>query len=510
MQRGLGFFRKSRAKTVINAALFSAFVLTFQGWSALHAPASWSSTDLPSNSGFTAEQRPELVALEKKIEKEIERIYEIQVIREFAKRHGRRVFLFGGTASTVAIHILKNEDSDHDSSSWSLSKIFRETQDLDLLWDGPVDEAIELEEELKQRFPYRHRRDPLDPSPTSAWEVRPLRERIGPKPHLIDTHDQVEAGFLSQNTDTLSTGLIEISEPPHGKHRISDLRFYDGAQKALTELDPEKSPNFLGDLFRKRITLIVSPHHMETEMARKGKNPEIFGVLRTLTKVAQTGFDLDSRTLTDIQAILNRFDPSRDLGNSIARTKVIQQARKMMASTPYPHQLIELLNEIQDRNGVSLKTHLIRLDPQIHTGSLKSILVDQPTSLVQTPMLSERFSLQTFESCMSTFTHLDSVSHALSIEDPIERVALIKKMSWISLSETEKEAILKYAPQSFNSFERGAFIEMAGHSLDYRWIPVLKEWIHEWRFFSSGWQPKLRYRAEETVTRLKKTLGAKG
>jgi|GEM_PF-6298443 len=504
MQRGLKFFRSDRAKIVLCIALF----LSFQGWISLQASANWSATDLtPSElSHSNIEQRPELVAIEKKIEKGIERISEIQVIREFAKLHGRRAFLFGGTASTVAIHILQNKDPHQESSSWSLSNIFRETQDLDILWDGPVHEAIELEEELNQRFPYRHRRDPLDTSSTPAWEVRPLRENIGPKPYLIDSHDHVEAGFLAQNTDTLSTGLIEITEPPSGKHRITDLRFYDGGPKQLAQIDPEKSPNFLGDLFRKRITLIVSPHHMGTKMARKGKNPEIFGVLRTLTKVAQTGFDLDSRTLTDIQEILNRFNPTRDLANSIAKTKIIQQTRKMMASATYPRQMLELLNEIQDRNGISLKTHLMRLDPQPYSGSLNSIFMDQSNPLTLTPMLDEIISPQASASCMSTFTHLDTVSHVLVIENPIERVAHIKKLSWSSLSEIEKEAILKYAPQTINSYERGAFIEMAEHSLDERWISILKGWIQEWKRFSSGWQAKLRSQADESLGRLKTSI----
>lgn len=461
----------------------------------------------------TQPAQAELVEIEKKISEGILTFEETRMIRDYAQERGRKAFLFGGSASTIAVFLIHHSELKPSQSQLTLSKLFRETQDLDIIYDGPVSEAIQLENELNRRFPYKHKRDPIDPVLSPAWEVRPLRERIGPKPHLVDRRGKVEPGFLLQNTDTLSTGLIEITDPSPGSDRVYDLRYFEKEIK-LSQLNPDQFPNFLGDLFRKKVTFIHSPKHMETEMARRGKNPEILGILRALTKAAQTGFDLDSNSLDKIREILSFFDPYRDLSEPIGRLKVIQQTRKMIASSTSPSKIFKILDEIRDKNGTSLRNHLIRLEPFDRPWSMMWILSDQspflssdtppisPLLEVNNPISNQRIYSSNASICMDVFSEVETVASILAVSHPKERVEKIQNLNWNTLSSSEKNLILTKAPETTNSYEISALIDMAVNSRDRRWLPVLDRWINMFSNFSDGWQLKIRNKAQESFKKL--------
>lgn len=468
---------------------------------------------IPVTQAQTQPAQAELIEIERKISQGILGFEETQMIRDFAQERGRKAFLFGGSASTVAVLLIYHSEFKPDQPKRTLSKFFRETQDLDVIYDGPTSEAIQLENELNRLFPYKHRRDPIDPVLSPAWEVRPLRERIGPKPYLIDRKGTVEPGFLLQNTDTLSTGLIEITDPLPQSDRVNDLRYFDQKIK-LSQLDPDQSPNFLGDLFRKKVTFIHSPRHMETEMARRGRNPEILGILRTLTKVAQTGFELDSNSLDKFREILNFFDSYRDLNDPVGRMKVIQQTRKMIASSASPLKMIKILDEIRVNDDMSLRKLLIRLDPFDEPWSMKWVLSDQspfisseappisPFLEVNNPISRKPFYSSNAPSCMDVFSEVESVTSILSMSHPKERVEKIQTLNWNTLTPAEKNIILTKAPETTNSYEISALIDMAVNSRDHRWLPVLDRWISMFSSFSHGWQLKIRNKAQESFNKI--------
>src|SRR4051812_37718015 len=67
-----------------------------------------------------------------------------------------------------------------------------------------------------------------------------------------------------------------------------------------------------------------------------------------------------------------------------------------------------------------------------------------------------------------------------SLPDPKQNVERIKSLQWSSLSQSDQKEILNRASTATNSFEIGAYIEMAGKSKDPQWVPLLQNWVDSW------------------------------
>jgi hypothetical protein len=248
--------------------------------------------------------------LAQEIGQRITQVPEFQFIREEAKRMGMKAYLFGGTAAGFAHYVnwdLKRESGDKrfqaDRFDYDYTNIYRSTQDLDIVIDGPPEKAQELQAKLAQNFPH------LQGNKT-AWEVRLLRQDMGDKQALLNTPD-----FLNQHTDSNSTGMIEITEPHAGDPVVRDLRDWDS-----------KDPYFLRDVREGKLHYYFSPKHAQTKFAKEGRNPPIISVIRYLTKAFQYELEIRPEDLAQIKKIIDEFDPKgREMKNDYVRNWLLKK-----------------------------------------------------------------------------------------------------------------------------------------------------------------------------------------
>ncbi len=227
----------------------------------------------------------------------IGRVDEFIFIKKMAEKLNVKVYLFGGTASAFAHYVrwdLQRQKGDqrfHPARfDYRYINIYRSTQDLDIVVDGPSSAIQSLEKALQSNFPY------LQGSKTqkNAWEVRSLRENISDKLALLNNPD-----FLNQHTDSNSVGLIEITTPELTNARVRDLKDWDNLTNS----------GFLNDILEGRIHYYFSPLHEKTKFYLEGRNPAILSVIRYFIKIMQ--FDLTPRQedLIIAKNIIADFDP---------------------------------------------------------------------------------------------------------------------------------------------------------------------------------------------------------
>lgn len=249
------------------------------------------------------------------IAKRRSRVHEFEFIRKEAQIKGLRVWLFGGTAAAFGHYVkwdlLRESGQDQfqaDRFDYDYTNIYRSTQDLDIVVDGSALEALAFEKSLKKQFPY------FLGSKATGWEVRSLRDARADKGGLLD-----DFGFMNQHTDSNSTGMVELTDPPIGESVIRDLR--DWHKKMHSK--------FLVDLHEGRITFYPSLLHSQTPRAKAGLNPPIFSVIRALTKAFQYGLQMTDSDLELIQREIDRFDPKVDLKQPEAAQWVQKNAKKL-------------------------------------------------------------------------------------------------------------------------------------------------------------------------------------
>lgn len=250
--------------------------------------------------------------LEQAITAHIGDVAEFKVIREEARRLGVRVWLFGGTAAGYAHYVrwdmrrgagdvrFQKERFDYD-----FTNIYRSTQDLDVVVDGPPDKAIQLQHFLQERFPY------LAGSKT-AWEVRLLRQTVGGKDALLDNPE-----FSNQHTDSNSTGMIELTPPPGSEHVVRDLRDWHAAK-----------PQFLEDVREGRLHYYFSEKHDQTKRAMEGLNPPILSAIRYLTKAFQYELEIRPEDWERIRKVIDAFDPDARM-NRYVRDWIEKNGKKL-------------------------------------------------------------------------------------------------------------------------------------------------------------------------------------
>jgi hypothetical protein len=248
--------------------------------------------------------------LAQEIGSRITRVPEFQFIREEAQRMGVKAYLFGGTAAGFAHYVnwdLKREGGDKryqpDRFDYDYTNIYRSTQDLDIVIDGPPEKAHELQAKLAKTFPHLQ-------GNKSAWEVRLLRQDMGDKQALLNNPE-----FLNQHTDSNSTGMIEITPPTNGEPIVRDLRDWNS-----------KDPYFLRDVKEGKLHYYFSPKHAQTKFAKEGRNPPILSVIRYLTKAFQYELEIRPEDLARIKKIIDKFDPKgRELRNDYVRNWLLRK-----------------------------------------------------------------------------------------------------------------------------------------------------------------------------------------
>ena len=248
----------------------------------------------------------------------INQVREFQFIRETAKNLGIRVWLFGGTA-TGFINYVKWDlarskglmELQEDRFDYDFTNIFRSTQDLDIVVDATADVAEKFQNTITNKFPY------FLGSKANAWEVRTLKNRLwmpgqtGFKEALLNDID-----FNSQNTDSSSVGMVEISL---------------STDPIVRDLKSWNSPTsiFLKDTLKNQISYFRSDLHFTTARAKLGENPEILSVLRLLVKAFQYELSPSTSDLTQIKEIVDQFNPLK-IENATAKRRIQDTAKKLI------------------------------------------------------------------------------------------------------------------------------------------------------------------------------------
>jgi hypothetical protein len=231
------------------------------------------------NSGFINKIKfargEEALELKNYVSEKMAKVPEFQYIREIADKLGLRVWLFGGTASSF-LHYVKWDfdrkrslnDFQVDRFDYDFTNIFRSTQDTDIVVDGSPEMAAQFQEIIAKRYPHFL-------GSKARWEVRSLRHRMG----TVGGNDFKEAllndaDFSSQNSDSNSIGMIEITQRQESV--VRDLKHWDQSESI-----------FLEDTLKNRISFIRSDKHFSTLRAKDGENPEILSVIRLLFKAFQ-------------------------------------------------------------------------------------------------------------------------------------------------------------------------------------------------------------------------------
>jgi formylglycine-generating enzyme required for sulfatase activity len=261
------------------------------------------------------EPRVSLEKLASEIATRRARVPEFQFIREEAQRRGLRVWLFGGTAAGYGHYVkwdvlreLGDTRFQPNRFDYDYTNIYRSTQDLDIVVDGSAQDAQAFEQALKTQFPY------FLGSKAAGWEVRSIKDAHGDKGGLLG-----DFGFMNQHTDSNSTGMVELTDPPAGQSVVRDIRDFDN----------NKDPAFLKDVDEGRLTFYHSPKHTETPRFQSGQNPPIFSVVRALTKAFQYDLKISGEDLAILQREIDQFDPRRDLGNADATRWIEKNGKKL-------------------------------------------------------------------------------------------------------------------------------------------------------------------------------------
>ncbi len=277
---------------------------------------------------------------------QVHKVSEFQFIQQEAQKLGVRAWLFGGTAAAFAhythwdlMRLAGDQRFQANRFDYQYFNIFRSTQDLDIVIDGTPGQVLTIENLIREKFDYMQ-------GSRSAWEVRALRYSRGQvsdpgfKEALLRDPD-----FLNQNTDSHSTGMIEITSVPEGEFPVKDLRDWDS-----------EYPVFLKDVKLGKIHFYFSNKHETTSRFRAGNNPPIFSAIRVLTKAFQFEPTLWADDLQTIKKIIEEFDPQKDLTTNFAKNWIEKNAKKLImhaVNVEYAVNLMESLGLRQKLISIS-------------------------------------------------------------------------------------------------------------------------------------------------------------
>ena len=246
-----------------------------------------------------------------------DKVEEFKFLAKTAQKHGLKLWLFGGSASSLAHYVKENmlleEGSDeYYSESFAetsdgkrdFTDIFRPTQDIDLVVDGEMASVADFEREVLQHLPDIK-------GNKQTWEVRTLREDYGEKLALLNNPN-----FFNQHTDSHSVGMISLSEVDEDKV-VRDLLDWEA-----------ENPRFLQDVLANKLHYYYSDHHSETLRFQQGKNPPIISVVRYFIKLFQHELEMSSEDLKKLQKIIADFNP-QEVGDSYTERWLQHNAPKL-------------------------------------------------------------------------------------------------------------------------------------------------------------------------------------
>ncbi|MFL5814475.1 MAG: hypothetical protein ACJ763_12935 [Bdellovibrionia bacterium] len=308
--------RASRLRLLSFSLSIAAFILPFQAMSEPVDP-----TDLKQ----AITERRTLVPEFKRIAKE-------------AKKRGLRVFISGGLAASygdfVKHQLLSAQGKEvisRDRLANVIYNIALPEQDLDLVVTRS-DGSAEGLQDLRDFKAWLDKKIPRRIGGISRWDVIGLKTTDG-------KHIAVEGNpdFARQNNDSLSIGLIELTQPSEGASVIQEAQH-------VAKLEGESV--FLRDLASDSITFLESPSHSQTQRARTGENPEIIGAIRTLIKAFQFDRKIPADQFQRIREIVQSFDPRSIWPGTYAYNWLQNRAKRLVSHAYDPEAALQVLKEI--------------------------------------------------------------------------------------------------------------------------------------------------------------------
>jgi hypothetical protein len=354
-------------KALVKRLLFATTLAFSVSYSVLVLPA----TTLPraeaqksDSLSITADE------LLKGLSQNLSRVDEFRFLQEQANKLGVKVYLFGGTAAAFAHYVkwdllrIKGDTRFHPVRfDYRYINIYRSTQDLDIVVDGPITAIQEIQKALQQQFPY------LQGSKTEkdAWEVRSLRENLGDKLALLNNPD-----FLQQHTDSKSVGLIEVTDPASPQERVRDLRDWEN----------RTNPGFLRDIVEGKIHYYFSETHNNTKFYLEGRNPPILSAVRYFIKVLQLDLEMRTEDLNILQKIINEFEPDSIGGSSYLKKWFQENGPKLIQNAIDVERAMKLIEH------VGLRQKLLQVGSIRDIGSLAWWMNKKP--LESFPLLASK------------------------------------------------------------------------------------------------------------------------
>src|SRR5690606_30286615 len=173
------------------------------------------------------------------------------------------------------------------------------------------------------------------------WEVRSLREPRGKRGEPFFQEALLEDfDFSNQHTDSFSVAMVELtaSEEP--------------VVRSLRHWEKDAAP-CLKDLQAQRISYFYSNKHQETTRAKAGQNPDILSVIRLLTKALQYRLSLKKTDLTQLQKVIDKFDPAQPF-DSIALMKIQKTGIKLIRQAIDIEYAVQTLEDLGLRDKLKL------------------------------------------------------------------------------------------------------------------------------------------------------------
>jgi hypothetical protein len=276
--------------------------------------------------------------LERAIAERRKLIPEFSQIANEAEKRGFRVFLAGGLAASYGDfvkHQVLAEQGKETIQSARLANISSNVvlpeQDYDLVLTR-ADGKAESAEDLSKFKSWLETKMPKTLEGMSKWDVIGLKTTVG-------KHIAVEGDpdFASQNNDSLSIGLIELTTPPDGKSVISEAHHM---------AKPSGKSVFLNDIAGDGITFLESPMHHQTAKAAAGNNPEILGAIRFLNKSLQFNKEISRDQYRRIERIISSFDPKSLAPGSYPYNWIQKRGKHLLNHAYDPNEAIRILDQL--------------------------------------------------------------------------------------------------------------------------------------------------------------------
>jgi hypothetical protein len=286
--------------------------------------------------------------LEKAIQSRRLKVDEFNAIAAEAKKRGLRVFLAGGLAASYGDfikHQLLAEQGKMEIQPNRLDPVAPNITLPEQDWDLVITRADGTPESVNEIQAFRtwlSKGMPKEYKGKTLWDINGLKTA---QDNRLAWSGDPE--FARQNNDSLSIGLIELTEPPAGTSVIQEA---DHIAKPSHE-----TSLFLKDLAGDEVHFLASSHHVKTSRAIAGTNPEIFGAVRILTKAFQFDKELPKDDLIQVAKIIRAFDPNQITTDSYADTWLKTRAKRLVTHSYAP----DVTNTILDHLG--LKEKLIQL-----------------------------------------------------------------------------------------------------------------------------------------------------